>query len=471
MSSHCYHYTPLSDICFSNESITDWQFDEKAVSRSRKITQEAKSGIRRPIQIVVATNRNLPFGEIVDSIILSTEGTGLLQAKRNNSSVVRFTLLLKGEDAVSILSKNQNHISRLKNSGVQFNFEICNNSNSSSELSSARECALNYMRRISKEDNPIFLWLDDDLSFDSLIAYGNYISQCRPWSFFHEVWLFHESFPDVEVGLGDVTGAPPLPASSTLYTNICDLVAGFNGEETRTDFQRWREHDYYYDLSDYDRNLEPWYIDINNLDQNQILFDLLENGIVARPLVVNGPGFQIQHERYIRGGNTIIFNSEWLDKIGHPNIPRRGDSIWSLMIKKRGGVLGHFPIPLRHIRDIRSENWTPKKALDNWLRRLEDDLIGASYQRFYADDNSILSPENILVKRANKQLKLFDSALKIIHKLPKKIENTLRHYIQSGIKKTQELIENPEVFSPYYKCMKENVTILENKLQPKEVKV
>ena len=43
------------------------------------MTNEGINGDRRPFQIVIATDRQLPLGDIVDSIILSTEGTGLLQ--------------------------------------------------------------------------------------------------------------------------------------------------------------------------------------------------------------------------------------------------------------------------------------------------------------------------------------------------------------------------------------------------------
>ena len=110
-----------------------------------------------------------------------------------------------------------------------FTVEECNSSSGISELTNARECALQYIRNLNKDDNPIILWLDDDLAFDALIVRDNQVHLSRPWSFFHEVWRFHESNPEVEIGLGDVTGAPPLPSSSTLLTNLTDLESAITG--------------------------------------------------------------------------------------------------------------------------------------------------------------------------------------------------------------------------------------------------
>ena len=45
------------------------------------------------------------------------------------------------------------------------------------------------------------------------------------------------------------------------------------------------------------------------------------------------------------------------------------------MVRRMGGPRA-LPVPLRHIRDIRNANWSPQNAQQNWLRRLEIDLIG-----------------------------------------------------------------------------------------------
>lgn len=433
---------------------SSWQFNQNRLALARKMTEEAKQGQRRPMQIVVATDRFCPLSDIIDSIILSTEGTGLLQGKVNGRSIIRFHLLLRGENAIEILNRNDYAIKRLQNIGVEFSFEECNSSNGISKLNNARECAQNFIRNLSKEDNPIILWLDDDLAFDALTVSENQVCLSHPWSYFHEVWHYHENSPDIDIGLGDVTGAPPLPASSTLWTNLIDLEAHFSNRPTRVDNEKWSEDDYYYDLSDRERSTRPWPISQGELGEvEDILWSLIEVGSLARPLVANSSTLAMKQERYIRGGNTIIFNSHWLDIVDNPKIPRRGDTIWTLTVRNMGGSLGHFPIPLRHIRDPMTEGWTPQGAKSNWLRRLEVDIIGASFQRWYANPMSLLSPEEILVDRCKKQLQIFDDALDLTTRIPEDIGNVMNDFIASGKKVVAELIESPAVFSTYLECI------------------
>jgi hypothetical protein len=185
-----------------------------------------------------------------------------------------------------------------------------------------------------------------------------------------------------------------------------------------------------------------------------ILWKIIEVGSLFRPLVVNKASLELKENRYIRGGNTIVFNSDWLDEIEHPKMPRRGDTIWALMINKLGAKLGHFPIPLRHIRDPMTENWTPQGALDNWLRRLEVDLIGASFQRWFAKKNSQHSSEEILVERCSRQLRAFAAALELALRMPEEIRIILVNFINSGIERVTNLSNNPFVFEAYHQSVK-----------------
>ena len=74
----------------------------------------------------------------------------------------------------------------------------------------------------------------------------------------------------------------------------------------------------YYDLSDHSRSSEPWKYEIIDFNCEEILWDLIEVGTLARPLVVSNSSLVIQNGRYVRGSNTIIFNHELLDKFDHP---------------------------------------------------------------------------------------------------------------------------------------------------------
>ena len=118
--------------------------------------------------------------------------------------------------------------------------------------------------------------------------------------------------------------------------------------------------------------------------------------------------------------------------------------------------MGHFPVPLRHIRDIRNANWSPQNAQQNWLRRLEVDLVGASFQRWYANTDSTVTPEEILVERCERQLRVFNSCLSRLDNLPPEICSVMREYIQSGIGRTTKLRNNPSVFSAYHQCVNSN---------------
>ncbi len=454
MSRYEPNLSPLSSICFEQSEFSDWQQSEESLAIAKRLTSEAANGKRRPFQIVIATDRFCPLGDIINSMILSTEGTGLLQSQYDGEPIVRFHLMLRGELSVEIIQENESHLQRLQNSGVKFTFEECNSSSGISELTNSRECAMHFIRNLPKDDDPIILWLDDDLAFDAMIVQNGEVRLCRPWSFFHEIWRFHEMYPEIEIGLGDVTGAPPLPASSTLHTNLLDLSASISGTASRTDIRRWSERDYYYDLSDHNRNPEPWSFPNQNLESEDILWNLLEVGTLARPLVVSNSSLKIQHGRYVRGGNTIVFNSRWLNKIDHPKIPRRGDSIWALMVQNSGGQLGHFPIPLRHIRKKKISGWTPGKIKSEWLRRLKVDLIGASFQRWYANNNPNLNPEDILTVRCIKQLQNFDSMLHLTENIPKDIAFVINDFIRSGKDIITELIGKPSVFETYFQSVR-----------------
>ena len=239
MSRYEPNLSPLSSICFEQSEFSDWQQSEESLAIAKRLTSEAANGKRRPFQIVIATDRFCPLGDIINSMILSTEGTGLLQSQYDGEPIVRFHLMLRGELSVEIIQENESHLQRLQNSGVKFTFEECNSSSGISELTNSRECAMHFIRNLPKDDDPIILWLDDDLAFDAMIVQNGEVRLCRPWSFFHEIWRFHEMYPEIEIGLGDVTGAPPLPASSTLHTNLLDLSASISGTASRTDIRRW----------------------------------------------------------------------------------------------------------------------------------------------------------------------------------------------------------------------------------------
>ena len=51
------------------ESSEPWWLDDLRLNHAKKMTLEAELGLRRPIHIVVATNRSAPFEDIANSLL------------------------------------------------------------------------------------------------------------------------------------------------------------------------------------------------------------------------------------------------------------------------------------------------------------------------------------------------------------------------------------------------------------------
>ena len=171
-------FCTIGEAIFLNEELTEWQNCTKNLRNAKRMTEEAKNRKRRPLQIVISTDRMCPLNQIVQSIILSTKNTRLLDAKCQGQPVMRFHLILREENTSSMLHKYDEHLKKLIQSGVHFTTEISSHTHDSSKLSEARESVIQFIRDLPEDDDPIILWLDDDLAFDSLIAHCNQIKLC-----------------------------------------------------------------------------------------------------------------------------------------------------------------------------------------------------------------------------------------------------------------------------------------------------
>ena len=445
------------------ESAEGWWGDTDCLHQAKSMTFEAENGQRRPIQIIIATDRVAPFVKTTESLIESAKISGILSAKTpEGRPIVRWTYIALPSDQSEIINQEMSKaLSPLMEEGVEVTLITSGTNSDSTGISSSRIAVLNFVRNISLDDDPIIAWLDDDLSFSTLIPIEGNPTETFAWSWLHEVWDFHEKNLDVEIGLGDVTGAPPLPASSTISSSLRDLLAHQQNLNISSQDNRWSQFDYYYDISELRTDFSAWPLihDVDAYSDDQLLHDILVNGSIARPLVATPESiFSPRTDRYVRGGNTVIFNPKWMKEIDHPDIPRRGDTIWALKATKFGANVEHFPIPLHHLRDNLEGDWESRRnsLIQSWSKRIKGDLIGSSVQRWIrAGMVSNASAHEILRHRAHE---LYDSLLNahhFSHEFNHQCKDEIQHFIQHGIDAVNDVRYSPDEFDTLLKRMEE----------------
>lgn len=228
------------------------------------------------------------------------------------------------------------------------------------------------------EGDPIICWLDSDLSYNTLVATKDGVAVQCPWPWLHMVWYLEQKYPLADLLVGDYTGDVPLPASSTLYTNLMDYIHSPTNVEPD-----WSMRDPAYDLTGESR-LECIFPELKGHWNQDFPIDvkLLWHGTYSRPLVSNHAILSNPHKhRNVRGGNTIIFNLD-LMKIPTPRFSfnslmlRRGDSMWLTKVLSMGYESKHAPFPLLHFRGDFSGSIS--ELISNFIHRSISDLIGAS---------------------------------------------------------------------------------------------
>ena len=246
-----------------------------------------------------------------------------------------------------------------------------------SKMYDARENVQSYAKAI--KDDPIICWLDSDLEFSALVQDGNRLSVKQPWPWIHMVWYYSLNNEDVDFAIGDVTGDPPIPSSSTILTNLRDLAQ--IGELSNGG--RWSIRDPAYDLSEQDRpggRFPP-------IDQEWggggLASLILWNGTLNRPLVASATVLNKPHRPwYVRGGITVVFNRSVLKEstprfICTGQSIRRGDSFWLIRIMmEKGFTAGHFPFPMLHRRS--STVRASSELVQSFETRFFADLFGAA---------------------------------------------------------------------------------------------
>ena len=327
--------------------------------------------------------------------------------------------------------KSEEVVGKLDSLGVSFIPSGYSNSftPSVSMMMQSRDSVQQYVDSI--EGDPIICWLDSDLEFSTLIYDGNEVKVMQPWPWVHMVWNEWIIGGDVDILVGDVTGDPPVPASSTILTNLRDLAQ----IGRLADSSRWSIRDPSYDLSEI-HSSDICFPDIpgNWLEEIKIIHALLWKGTLKRPLVASSNVLLDPHRPwFVRGGVTVVFNRDVM-RTPTPRIvvngvtTRRGDSFWLIRnVILNGFSSRHFSFPLLHRRTYWNDG--VKELISSFESRLLSDLLGASalkgtYNTLENDNSSLVEEiRSTISLRMIQSRRNLSEAMETMHSVKEKIPN------------------------------------------------
>ena len=386
-------------------------WSESATTIRRYQGIESRLEVQRPIAFLIATNRTFNLEAFCDSLLESLRGSRFLAPEQD----CLLHLYLASEKSVPTLLP-QRFEDILVCTTLPFHEKESNNIGSTRK----RQIELAELACVHLED-PILVVLDDDLTFEALTVTDGKPVKTYPFSYVHEVYLFAQNHP-CDVALGGVTGAPPLPATSCMRTFLQDFL-GTQSSSKKTK-ERWSDTDYYYDLSETRTCWQTWptlSVNSNLCSVQNALNQMFHTGPSDRPLVYLA-NEKTPEPRIIRGGNTVVFNPEFLLKINHPDLPRRGDSVWAILASECGASILDFPYPLHHTRnvDVKITSMQRRWFRESLEKRMSDDLIGAVMQRAMLNGGNMLS---IYLDRLKHQLQLVEECLELLVQAKKFIDD------------------------------------------------
>ena len=386
-----------------------WSEDEATIWRYQGI--ESRLEVQRPIAFLIATNRKFNLEAFCDTLLESLRGSRFLAPEQD----CLLHLYLASEKSVATLLP-QRFQDILAYTVLPFHEKGTNN------IGATRKRQIELVKlACSQLENPILVVLDDDLTFEALTVIDGRPVKTYPFSYVHEVYLFHQNHP-CDVALGGVTGAPPLPATSCMRTFLQDFL-GTQSTSKNTE-ERWSDTDYYYDLSETRTCWQTWPTLSFNSDSRPVqraLNQMFHTGSINRPLVYIA-NEETPQPRIVRGGNTVVFNPEFLLKINHPDLPRRGDSLWAILAFERGASILEFPYPLHHTRnvDVNIASMSKRSFKKSLEKRMSDDLIGAAMLRAMVNGENVLP---IYLGRLEHHLQLVEECLELLERAKKFIDD------------------------------------------------
>lgn len=183
----------------------------------------------------------------------------------------------------------------------------------------------------------------------------------------------------MDVAIGMVAGAPPIPAATALRTQLVDLVSFLRGAAIREAGDaapdparhnaRWQRgrRDYYYDLArrETDRLETPFLPRTQATTLGGAVAEIAKRAArmlageqLFRPVQpAEGDPIELAKESCLRGGNTFVFDIALLRDV--PNLSprvngrrlRRSDMLWATLARfQRGKTVKQLPIVVEHDR-------------------------------------------------------------------------------------------------------------------------
>jgi len=245
----------------------------------------------------------------------------------------------------------------------------------------ARTMLQTYLYELARRRPGAVVWiLDEDMLLETLTWRAGCGVESEPLAIVDALVRLRAS--KIDVAIGTVTDAPPLPFASCVRTQLVDAYhnlewmaalepgAALPDRAAENMEQRARCEDYYYDLSrrETDHLESPfWYVPaVRDATSQAALIEMLgrlarilAGEQVFRPLVVDGsvdPSTRAKPSVH-RGGNTFVFDTEALRDFsnGVPAIDgqstRRSDMVWSLLnLYVAGRAVVKVPLAVRQDR-------------------------------------------------------------------------------------------------------------------------
>jgi glycosyltransferase involved in cell wall biosynthesis/peptidoglycan/xylan/chitin deacetylase (PgdA/CDA1 family) len=217
-----------------------------------------------------------------------------------------------------------------------------------------------------------------------------------------DLWRLRES--GFDVAIGRTSGAPPIPASAMIRTQLVDVVATLRAVASQPLDRRMEagnnlalmheRRDYYHDLARLETDrlevhfVPPCVAVANAAETLSILAPLLPRVFageaITRPVLDDEEDvIEGAREGHLRGGNTLVFRWSLLqDELnlsprlrGRP--VRRSDMLWACDVhRRRGATVRMVPLTLRQDR-------SHDVAVDDWGISLIDDVLGYAFFRSY----------------------------------------------------------------------------------------
>jgi hypothetical protein len=220
---------------------------------------------------------------------------------------------------------------------------------------------------------PVVVWmLDDDVELRPLVLREGRPVRVSAFSYAHRIAQLWRDHPEICVGLGGVTGAPPIPGHAVLRTVVADLGRSVARMAALQPNDPWEPPtnprdvpDYYYDHSEAGlAHLEcAWLWEPRDactvrealLEMCDGAASILAGEHVTRPLCYQG--WSAPSPSSACGGNTLFFDTDAIFASHRPEAEidslalRRGDTVWaSLAAREPGLTLAAASVPVFHRR-------------------------------------------------------------------------------------------------------------------------